>query len=269
MPSTLVVALRSAYPFPGSDMQILFLSEDVHRASALAARLRPNGISLIRHADPHVLDDSNLYRGLVATVIDSRTVDGNYRGVMARLGRVGPQFVIALVGDGDGERSAAWAAGVNVCLSRYVEVDELSAALRVLALKRAPDGSDGEAQENGAPLDVWSFRDDGVTLVAPTGATIILTSRERDFMNLLMANRGNPVDTRDGIEFSNRDETRRWFLDRQMIPMVVCRLRRKLAKVGLDLPIRTIYGVGYAFAQSGSFGISDTRLAGQHAENRA
>lgn len=233
-------------------MQILFLSEELDRPKVLAARLAGSGIDVVRRGTK-ALDEVVLPDHIVAIVVDSRAVGKDYKHALSCIGRSSSQFVIALVGDDEGERSAAWGAGVNVCLSRDIDVAELAAALQVLATKRIradpPNVRDGFVPAGNDGRGVWRLGGDGVTLIAPTGVKIVLSPREGYFIELLMAHHGSAVDTRDGLQLRGPGATRKWFLGRRTVPMVVCRLRRKLARLGLELPVRTIYGVGYSFTQ--------------------
>lgn len=89
----------------------------------------------------------------------------------------------------------------------------------------------------------WQFLDAAWTLVSPQGTRLSLTQAEREFLLKLTASpdkrmpRSDPpgVDSRSGRESMRRTD------------VLVSRLRRKAQDVPMELPIRTVWGWGYAF----------------------
>lgn len=143
--------------------------------------------------------------------------------------------------------------GADACFQHDVATAEIAAALqalvrRVPATGRRPVAADAEPRPP-APLPVsdapgkWQFLDAAWTLVSPQGTRLSLTLAEREFLLKLTASadkrlpRGEPhgIDAQAGRESIRRTD------------VVVSRLRRKAQDVNVELPIRTVWGWGYAF----------------------
>lgn len=141
--------------------------------------------------------------------------------------------------------------GADACFSSEVATAEIAAALQAL-VRRVPAAGrrTAEADTRSAapaatadPTGKWQFLDAAWTLVSPHGRRLALTQAEREFLLKLTASpdkrmpRGDPP----GIDpHSGRESVRR-------TDVVVSRLRRKAQDVDLELPIRTVWGWGYAF----------------------
>lgn len=142
--------------------------------------------------------------------------------------------------------------GADACFSPDVATGEIAAALQALvrrvptaASRRAPeaDPRPALAAPPAEPTGKWQFLDAAWTLVSPHGTRLALTQAEREFLLKLTASpdkrmpRGDPP----GIDpHSGRESVRR-------TDVVVSRLRRKAQDVDVELPIRTVWGWGYAF----------------------
>jgi DNA-binding response OmpR family regulator len=101
-----------------------------------------------------------------------------------------------------------------------------------------------EAAQNGQ----WELRDQGWTLAAPSGATISLSANERLIVRSLLEVAGKAVGrTELGDELQVEGGGVRASGSRS-IDVIVSRLRRKAELAGVMLPIRTVYGSGYLFA---------------------
>jgi two-component system, OmpR family, response regulator PhoP len=86
--------------------------------------------------------------------------------------------------------------------------------------------------------------DDGWTLAAPDGRRIALTTQERQFIGVLIAEGGRPV-KRDALVLALGGDPYDYDLHR--LDTLVSRLRKKADALGLDLPLRAVRGVGYLF----------------------
>lgn len=144
--------------------------------------------------------------------------------------------------------------GADACFSPEVVTGEIAAALQAL-VRRVPTTANrrgaAEADARPAPPPVasaeptgkWQFLDAAWTLVSPQGRRLALTQAEREFLLKLTGApdkrmpRGDPpgIDPHSGRESMRRTD------------VVVSRLRRKAQDVDVELPIRTVWGWGYAF----------------------
>ncbi|MBO1018007.1 DNA-binding response regulator [Achromobacter sp. SD115] len=139
--------------------------------------------------------------------------------------------------------------GADVCLPPDVCAAEIAAALQALvrripAARRAADAEPRPAQ--AAPSEAagkWQFHDAAWTLVSPQGTRLALTLAEREFLLKLTTSADKRLpradaastDTHGGHESMRRTD------------VLVSRLRRKAQDLDLELPIRTVWGWGYAF----------------------
>lgn len=136
-------------------------------------------------------------------------------------------------------------SGADACLPDPQDPRELVCILLSLArrLPIAEAASPAEVMSNGR----WELRDQGWTLVAPTGTTLSLSANERLIVRALLDVAGRAVG-RDalGSELQVEGAAMRSSSARS-IDVIVSRLRRKAEQAGVMLPIRTVYGSGYLF----------------------
>lgn len=141
--------------------------------------------------------------------------------------------------------------GADACFSPNVATAEIAAALQAL-VRRVPAAGrrPAEPEPRAAPVpsaaepaEKWQLLDAAWTLVSPRGARLSLTQAEREFLLRLTASadkrlpRGDPPGSDPQ---AGRDSMRR-------TDVVVSRLRRKAQEMNVELPIRTVWGWGYAF----------------------
>ncbi|MFD4836921.1 DNA-binding response regulator [Achromobacter sp. NPDC058515] len=142
--------------------------------------------------------------------------------------------------------------GADACFPPEVATAEIAAALQAL-VRRVPAAgrrAAAEAEPRAAPLPPvaeptgkWQFLDAAWTLVSPQGTRLSLTQAEREFLLKLTSSTDKRLPRGDspGIDpHSGRESIRR-------TDVVVSRLRRKAQDVNVELPIRTVWGWGYAF----------------------
>lgn len=152
-----------------------------------------------------------------------------------------PQAGIVAVShyDGADQRIEVMRQGADLCLAGDLQVGELVAALQALA-RRVNGRGMPDAPLRPAP-SVWRLLEKGWVLRTPEGASLVLTGAERAFMGELLGAPDARLDRRAYLAARAGETTRR-------LDMLVCRLRRKAARQGIDLPLRTVSGWGYAFA---------------------
>ncbi|MDT4862324.1 hypothetical protein FQZ97_969690 [compost metagenome] len=139
--------------------------------------------------------------------------------------------------------------GADACFQADVGTPEIAAALQALvrrvpaAGRRPPAEADLRQPAPAESAGKWQFHDAAWTLVSPQGTRLPLTQAEREFLLKLTATadrrlpRGDSpaMDPQGGRESMRRTD------------VVVSRLRRKAQDVNVELPIRTVWGWGYAF----------------------
>jgi len=137
-------------------------------------------------------------------------------------------------------------SGADACLPPPQDPRELACILLALA-RRLPAGQDTATAEEPV-MGQWELRDQGWTLAAPSGATISLSANERLIVRSLLEVAGRAVGRNElGDELRVEGGGARSSGSRS-IDVIVSRLRRKAELAGVMLPIRTVYGSGYLFA---------------------
>jgi DNA-binding response OmpR family regulator len=150
--------------------------------------------------------------------------------------------VVVLSAYGDvGARVRSFESGADAHLSKPVEARELTAQLR--ALHRRIAGARRTLAATGS--GTWLLRQDGWILEDPHGCQMHLTTAERAFVGCLIASRGAPA-SRDDLLESLGDNPRD--ADPHRIDVLVNRLRRKAASLGIALPLHAVRGRGYVLA---------------------
>ncbi|MEN4917202.1 winged helix-turn-helix domain-containing protein [Achromobacter spanius] len=136
-------------------------------------------------------------------------------------------------------------SGADACLPDPQDPRELVCILLSLA-RRLPAEMDLSPTEELA-VGKWELRDQGWTLLAPSGATLSLSANERLVVRALLDVAGRAVGREAlGSELQVEGSAVRSSSARS-IDVIVSRLRRKAEQAGLILPIRTVYGSGYLF----------------------
>ena len=150
--------------------------------------------------------------------------------------------VVVLSGYGDvGARVRSFESGADAHLAKPVDPRELTAQLR--ALHRRLAGAKQPPAPSGS--GTWLLKQDGWILEDPHGAAMHLTTAERAFVGCLIATRGAPA-SRDELLESLGDNPRD--ADPHRIDVLVNRLRRKAASLGIALPLHAVRGRGYVLA---------------------
>ncbi|MGE5546722.1 MAG: response regulator transcription factor [Solirubrobacterales bacterium] len=136
--------------------------------------------------------------------------------------------------------------GADVYLTKPVELRELEAQVRTLArrlkVSQATPATAGAALPAG---EAWIYDEVAWDLVAPGGARVKLTAKERVFVTLLVTEPGAPVSRADIFKALGKRE---WDPSDRSVDSMVRRLRAKAEEaVGRPLPVDAVHGVGYAF----------------------
>jgi len=150
--------------------------------------------------------------------------------------------VVVLSAFGDiGARVRSFESGADAHLAKPIDPRELTAQLRALHRRLATAQRAAAATGSGA----WLLRQDGWILEDPHGCEMHLTTAERAFVGCLIASRGAPA-SRDELLENLGDNPRD--ADPHRIDVLVNRLRRKAASLGIALPLHAVRGRGYVLA---------------------
>lgn len=148
------------------------------------------------------------------------------------------------------DKLAGWNAGADAFLIKPVDMDELDLLLRrliarqiALAPAQAPHSHIKQAAQEH---ETWKLNNAKAMLVAPDGSRVKLTLTELQILTELVTKKGRPCKHAElaraiGLQ---PDE---W--DRHRLEVIVSRLRLKVEReTGLEAPLRTLRGTGYAWA---------------------
>lgn len=139
-------------------------------------------------------------------------------------------------------------SGADACLPDPVDERELACLAIALARRLLPAVND--VVGSGAPTDTgrWELRDQDWTLAAPSGVQLSLSANERLIVRALLDLSGRSIGrTELAAQLASEGDAGRTTGARS-IDVIISRLRRKAELAGVALPIRTVYGSGYLFA---------------------
>ncbi|MDF8360171.1 response regulator transcription factor [Achromobacter anxifer] len=230
-----------------NQLRILMMSpDDAARGNAVSALLQA-GISARGCSTSLELFGLLNGGGYDVVVLDVGTLGEIGYALVARLhGSSSMGIVVTGRGMSVDSRLRCLQSGADACLPDPQDPRELACILLSLA-RRLPAGQD-TSQAEQAQAGQWELRDQGWTLAAPSGATISLSANERLIVRSLLEVAGKAVGrTELGDELQVEGGGVRASGSRS-IDVIVSRLRRKAELAGVMLPIRTVYGSGYLFA---------------------
>ena len=135
--------------------------------------------------------------------------------------------------------------GADAYLVKPVHLDELAETLRALNRRAGP--GDVPAAAPAAPsTKLWRLVEGDWVLSDPVGRRMTLTSTERAFLTRLFANPGSEVSRADLILALGGDS---FDFSAHRVDAIAHRLRRKAQRVGMTLPLHSVRGIGYVFAE--------------------
>jgi two-component system cell cycle response regulator CtrA len=218
-------------------MRVLLIENDVAVAETLNAYFIAHGITaertdtgeealeLVRHYEFDLLILS-----LALSDIDGSAIIRRIRAA----GRTTPILALATLRN-PRARVQAFAAGADDVVDQRIDQAELLARIRAI-VRRSRGHSQSRLQIGAVTLNLESQ-----TVVA-NGTSLSLTGKEFALLQLLML-RKNMVMTKDAILtqlYGGMDEP-----ELKIIDVFVCKIRKKLAAVGLGDFIGTVWGRGY------------------------
>jgi len=186
-----------------------------------------------------------------AVVLDIGELGEIGYALLSRL-RASPVLGIVVVGTGLGieNRLRCLQSGADICLPDPVDSRELACVLLALARRLPGRASEEITQAESAPENAgrWELRDQNWTLVSPAGVAISLSANERLVVRTLLDVAGRAVGRAELNQELEADSNVGRSGGARSIDVIVSRLRRKAEMAGVILPIRTVYGSGYLFA---------------------
>ena len=190
-----------------------------------------------------------LYKAMLAgafdlVLLDVELPDDSGFSIASHLRGLSPSIgIVMLTGRHAGaDRMRGLGAGADAYLAKPVDMDELVATLRNLAKRIAVHPSAAPRATAGG----WRLDEQGWRVHAPGGGEVALTLAERQVVALLARTPGVPV-AREALIARLTGDVHDF--DPHRLEMLVYRLRRKCRReCGLELPIRSVRGVGYVLA---------------------
>ncbi|MBF0262657.1 MAG: response regulator transcription factor [Magnetococcales bacterium] len=180
-----------------------------------------------------------------AAIVDIGLPDGDGLGLVERIRQHAPQCgIVVLTAFGEPEaRVRGLESGADAYLVKRATLREIDATLRSV-LRRVSTSVVVE----GPVVSEWLLDRGDWSLVAPNGLAVRLTSTEMAFLIALAENKGNVCQREQLAQSIGRAPKT---TDERNLDAVVRRLRRKISETtGSDVPIKVVYGVGYAFPAS-------------------
>jgi len=186
-----------------------------------------------------------------AVVLDIGELGEIGYALLSRL-RASPALGIIVIGASMGvdTRLRCLQSGADICLPDPVDSRELACVLLALA-RRLPGRTSAAVEETeipDGPTARWELRDQNWTLMSPAGVAISLSANERLVVQALLDVTGRAVGRAELNQRLEADSHVGRTGGARSIDVIVSRLRRKAELAGVILPIRTVYGSGYLFA---------------------
>lgn len=218
-------------------MRVLLIENDNQFAKALEASFVTEGIAteradtgeealeLVRHYEFDLL--------ILALALPDLEGSAVIRRVRAA-GRTTPIIALSAMRN-PRARVQAFAVGADDVVDQHVDTAELLARMRAI-VRRSRGHSHSSLQIGAVTLDLE------MQTVLANGTSLALTGKEFALLQLLML-RKNMVMTKDAILtqlYGGMDEP-----ESKIIDVFVCKIRKKLAAVGLTDFIGTVWGRGY------------------------
>ncbi|MEI8033047.1 MAG: response regulator transcription factor [Chlorobiaceae bacterium] len=148
------------------------------------------------------------------------------------------------------DKLAGYNSGADIFIVKPVDIRELTASVSSLLGRVSCDLLGQRCDERHVKLvrresEEWCFISSKWLLKTPCGKEIKLTSKEIEFLNLLISEGNKAVARRNllkELEYLNNDYGNR------SLESLVNRLRKKITNVCENCPIQTNHGIGYSFS---------------------
>ena len=241
--------------FSMKQLKVLIMMPDSMACGKSVAAMQQAGIAAHGCATPLELFGQLGAGGYDAAVLDIGELDEIGYALVSRL-RTSPALGVVVLGANlqVENRLRCLQSGADACLPSPFDNRELVGILMALARRlpgRVPAAADNVVEQAGTSHSSgsWELRDQNWTLMAPSGVSISLSANERHIVRTLLEATGQAVaraELNKHLDDSAGGGTRA--SGSRSIDVIVSRLRRKAELAGVILPIRTVYGSGYLFA---------------------
>lgn len=241
--------------FTMKQLKVLIMMPDSMACGKSVAAMQQAGIAAHGCATPLELFGQLGTGGYDAAVLDIGELDEIGYALVSRLRTSSTLGVVVLGANLQVEnRLRCLQSGADACLVSPFDVRELVGVL--MALGRRLPGRTQAATDNAVeqvptntPTGSWELRDQNWTLMAPSGVSISLSANERHIVRTLLEAPGQAVARAElNKHLDGAAGTTPRAGGSRSIDVIVSRLRRKAELAGVILPIRTVYGSGYLFA---------------------
>jgi DNA-binding response OmpR family regulator len=221
-------------------VRILLVEDSLRVADSVSAALRGRGYTVVHAAGVRAADEVFAAQSFDVAVVDIGLPDGSGLDWCLSARRGGSELPILLLTarSGVADRVAGLDAGADDYLGKPFSLDELVARIRALT-RRGPRWTESIRTFGTVAID----RDR--RLVTVGGRRVALTPRELDIVALLAWRDGRVVMRDEVLEAVWGDATEGAAAS---LDVLVTRIRRKLAELGVGEAVRTIRQVGYAWA---------------------
>ncbi len=149
--------------------------------------------------------------------------------------------IIMLTAKGEeGDRLSGFDAGADDYVVKPFSVKELTARIRAVLKRTAPDGDDDPIEIGGLRLDPVSYR------VTAHSETIRIGPTEFRMLHFFM---GHPERVFTRGQLLDRVWGSTVYIEERTVDVHIRRLRKTLAKHGFDRFVQTVHGTGYRFSR--------------------
>lgn len=216
----------------------LVIEDDLHQREAIVTYLNLEGLVADGVGSLRLAERWLLTHRLDILVVDLGLPDGDGLEWLAGRPDLGDKGIIVTTARGRPEdRVKGVKAGVDSYLVKPVNLEELAGVIANLHRRLQRD----------APTQSWSLNQLNWGLKSPDGTTVQLTRSETRVLSVL-AKFGGAGAPRDALieGLGKNPDSYDW----RRMEVLVRRLRSKVkADTGLELPLRTVHGYGYAFTE--------------------
>lgn len=186
-----------------------------------------------------------LYRAYAASPCDIVILDVGLAGedglsIAAHLRAARPIGIIMATARGSiDDRVKGLETGADAYLVKPVDIRELAATVGMLKQRVAHHAP------APAPQTRWALEEGGWVLSDGKGGRLRLTTSEQRLLGRLFSERGKVVERRAIVEAIGADE---YEFNYAHLDTIVSRLRRRAEKSAMVIPLHTIRGLGFTFA---------------------
>ncbi len=150
------------------------------------------------------------------------------------------------------DQQAGLQAGADAYLPKTASLALVEATIASV-LRRLPSATKHEAVRGSSPS--WTLLEDQLKIVNPQGEETVLTANEFSLVRALVHARGDSVSREALLKLSGKTDTPS---NRRNLDAIISRIRAKTrSKTRTELPLRSSYANGYAFASGRASDLPD------------